>query len=104
VEIPLPPEHRYHSTFVCPVAKELVTRANPATLMPCGHVICQLSLDRLVRNGYGTPRRRLARVSLVRGDMHAPRTHRGMERDRRRFKCPYCPCEAQRSQCKSVTF
>jgi len=54
VEIPLPLKYRFHSTFVCPVAKEIATKANPAMIMPCGHTICQESLQRLTRsNGYG---------------------------------------------------
>lgn len=47
VEIPLPPQYLFHSIFVCPVSKEQATDANPAVMMPCGHVICKESLDRI---------------------------------------------------------
>ena len=53
VEIPLSPENRYHSIFVCPVAKEQASEENPAMFLPCGHVICQESLLKIVKgNGY----------------------------------------------------
>jgi E3 ubiquitin-protein transferase RMND5 len=47
VEIPLPPAYHFHSIFVCPVSKEQATDANPPMMMPCGHVICKESLDRV---------------------------------------------------------
>lgn len=49
VEIPLQKENRYHSIFVCPVAKEQVTEDNPAMLLPCGHAICNESLNKIVK-------------------------------------------------------
>lgn len=49
VEIPLNPEYHYHSVFVCPVAKEQVSEQNPAVFLPCGHVICQESLSKIVK-------------------------------------------------------
>jgi len=49
VEIALSREYRYHSIYVCPVAKEQVSEQNPAMLLPCGHVICQESLAKIVK-------------------------------------------------------
>ncbi|KIW08591.1 uncharacterized protein PV09_00553 [Verruconis gallopava] len=47
IEIPLPPAYHFHSIFVCPVSKEQATDSNPPMRMPCGHVICRDSLERI---------------------------------------------------------
>ncbi|KAI8074681.1 putative regulator of gluconeogenesis Rmd5 [Gongronella butleri] len=79
VEIPLDDDLRYHSVFACPVSKEQATEANPPMMMPCGHVICKESLQRLSRNSrYG--------------------------RNAMRFKCPYCPSESTVDQAMQVHF
>jgi len=46
-EVTLPPAYHFHSIFVCPVSKEQATDANPPMMMPCGHVICKESLDKV---------------------------------------------------------
>jgi len=46
-EVPLPPAYQFHSIFVCPVSKEQATDDNPPMMMPCGHVICKDSLDKV---------------------------------------------------------
>jgi len=51
IEIPLPPENRYHSIFACLVSKELSTESNPPMMMTCGHVISKDSLHKLNKSG-----------------------------------------------------
>ncbi|KAF9532932.1 ubiquitin-protein ligase E3 [Crepidotus variabilis] len=51
IEIPLPPDNRYHSIFACLVSKELSTEANPPMMMNCGHVISKDSLQKLNKSG-----------------------------------------------------
>jgi hypothetical protein len=64
VEIPLLPQHRFHSIFACPVSREQGSDNNPPMMLACGHTICNESLKRISKNGQS------------------------------RFKCPYCPCDA----------
>lgn len=49
VEVDLGPEFQFHSVFVCPVSREQSTPDNPPVQLPCGHVICRLSMMKLVR-------------------------------------------------------
>lgn len=51
VEIPIPPQYRFHSVFACPVSKEQATDANPPMMMPCGHVVANQTLMRLCKGG-----------------------------------------------------
>jgi hypothetical protein len=46
-EVPLPPAYQFHSIFVCPVSKDQATDNNPPMMMPCGHVICKESLEKI---------------------------------------------------------
>jgi len=36
-------EFVFHSIFACPVSKDQSTDSNPPMLLPCGHVLCQVS-------------------------------------------------------------
>lgn len=55
IEIPLPPENRYHSIFACPVSKDQSTEQNPPMMMACGHVITQDSLHKLSKVNGSVP-------------------------------------------------
>lgn len=50
VEIELDKEYQFHSIFACPVSKEQSTADNPPMLMPCGHVLCKQSLQKLSKS------------------------------------------------------
>ncbi|KAJ2158663.1 hypothetical protein GGF46_003596 [Coemansia sp. RSA 552] len=79
VEVPLPDSMRFHSVFACPVSKEQASPTNPPMMMPCGHVVCRASLDKLARG---------VRAGAAAG----------------RFKCPYCPGMSALSEAKRVYF
>lgn len=72
VELPLPDEFAFHSTFTCPVSKESNNESDPALMLPCGHCLNKTSVLKLAK---GTARN---------------------------FKCPYCPGEAVFSDCKEL--
>lgn len=63
VEVEFGKSRRYHSVFICPVSHEAASPSNPPMQLPCGHVICRDSLNKIAK------------------------------RPRRRFKCFYCPME-----------
>ncbi|KAJ2471392.1 hypothetical protein IWW56_006345 [Coemansia sp. RSA 2131] len=71
---------RFHSVFACPVSKEQATAENPPMMMPCGHVVCKASLDKLARG---------VRPGAVASG---------------RFKCPYCPGMSSLTDAKRVYF
>ncbi|KAJ7109324.1 CTLH/CRA C-terminal to lish motif domain-containing protein [Mycena epipterygia] len=79
IEIPLPPENRYHSIFACPVSKEQSTELNPPMMMGCGHVVNKESLHKLSKPG-------------------------GYDTVDRRVKCPYCPAESAHASALRVYF
>lgn len=74
VELPLPDEFSFHSTFTCPVSKESNTETDPALMLPCGHCLNKSSILKLAK---GTARK---------------------------FKCPYCPSDALFTDCKELHF
>lgn len=47
IEIPIPQGLNYHSTFICPVSKEVATEENPPMRQPCGHVVCLEALQQI---------------------------------------------------------
>ncbi|KAJ1918254.1 hypothetical protein H4219_002726 [Mycoemilia scoparia] len=80
VEVPLPENLRFHSVFVCPVSKDRATPKNPPMMLPCGHVICKESLEKLAKG--------------LRSNMPSLG----------RFKCPYCPSLSTMNEAKPVYF
>lgn len=50
IEIELEKEYQFHSIFACPVSKEQSSTENPPMLLPCGHVLCKQSLQKLSKN------------------------------------------------------
>ncbi|CAA3003647.1 protein RMD5 homolog [Olea europaea var. sylvestris] len=73
VPVDLDTEFQFHSVFVCPVSRDQASEENPPMLLPCGHVLCQQSINKLSKNN-----------------------------STRRFKCPYCPSEVEAGQCKQL--
>ncbi|KAJ6646874.1 E3 ubiquitin-protein ligase RMND5A [Pseudolycoriella hygida] len=47
IEIELEPEHRYHSSFTCPILRQLTSEDNPPMKLTCGHVISRDALSKL---------------------------------------------------------
>lgn len=77
-ELPFPVDlgkgFQFHSTFICPVSRDLGTVENPPMLLPCGHVLCRQSILKMSKNNSRT------------------------------FKCPYCPLDTTLAQCKQLHF
>ncbi|KAJ7529324.1 hypothetical protein O6H91_15G044800 [Diphasiastrum complanatum] len=74
VEIQLPNSLQFHSIFSCPVSRDQSTADNPPMLMPCGHVLCRQSIQKLAKGPSQS------------------------------FKCPYCPLEVYISNCRQINF
>ena len=74
LDLDLPPDLTFHSTFTCPISKELATPGNPPMLLPCGHVLAFGSVTKLARGSRSA-----------------------------RFKCPYCPCECTTAAAQALT-
>ncbi|KAL4386284.1 hypothetical protein GQ457_09G010960 [Hibiscus cannabinus] len=74
VPVELGKEFQFHSIFVCPVSKEQSTEDNPPMLMPCGHVLCKQSINKMSKNSSKS------------------------------FKCPYCPTDINSTQCRELIF
>ncbi|XP_073391294.1 protein RMD5 homolog isoform X2 [Physcomitrium patens] len=72
MEIELEKGLQFHSIFACPVSRDQSTNENPPMLLPCGHVLCRQSIQKLAK---------------------APT---------RTFKCPYCPSETTLSLCQQL--
>ena len=50
IEVPVPVSLERHSTFVCPISKEITTEENPPMLLVCGHVISRDSMVHIKRH------------------------------------------------------
>lgn len=76
VDIPLGRSRQYHTIFSCPVSREISTAVNPPVRLPCGHVICKESAQKMAK---------AARVG-------------------RRFKCATCPSETTMAEVQEIHF
>mmetsp|Transcript_12719 Transcript_12719/g.39019 ORF Transcript_12719/g.39019 Transcript_12719/m.39019 type:complete len:403 (+) Transcript_12719:295-1503(+) len=74
LEIDLGSECQFHSLFTCPVMRVEASPENPPMMLPCGHVLCRSTLNRLPID------------------------------DSLSFKCPYCPRFAYFDDCQQINF
>ncbi|KAM3142320.1 hypothetical protein pb186bvf_005477 [Paramecium bursaria] len=50
IEIEIGKEYKFHSTFICPVTREICQPNNPPQLLKCGHVISKESAQKMLQN------------------------------------------------------
>ncbi|PIN16897.1 putative E3 ubiquitin ligase [Handroanthus impetiginosus] len=50
VEVELGQEFQFHSFFVCPIIYRQSSQANPAMMLPCGHCLCNNTIDILAND------------------------------------------------------
>ena len=74
IDLDLGPNFTFHSTFTCPISKELATPDNPPMMLPCGHVLALGSVTKLARGSRSA-----------------------------RFKCPYCPAQSKIAAAQSLS-
>ena len=74
IDLDLGPNFTFHSTFTCPISKELATPDNPPMMLPCGHVLALGSVTKLARGSRSA-----------------------------RFKCPYCPAQSTIAAAQSLS-
>ena len=53
VEIALGPEFVFRPIFACPVSRDMSTPDNPPLALPCGHVLAEQSVAKLLKNRWG---------------------------------------------------
>lgn len=74
LDLELGDAYTYHSTFTCPISKEVATPGNPPMLLLCGHVLSLGAVSKLARGARST-----------------------------RFKCPYCPADSTSASAQALT-
>ncbi|KAL6517558.1 hypothetical protein OROMI_033259 [Orobanche minor] len=50
VPVELGKEFQFHSVFVCPVSREQGSKENPPMMLPCGHMLCKESINKMSKH------------------------------------------------------